>query len=143
MNKNELEQARKIYEQIKDIKEAFNMIALNTEECANIYIFIGYYSNSNIVENKISSSIAKTNPYSKYKYYVNIETCEIKCISIKNSLEFEEKNKIIFLDNEEVYHSKMFYKNKFNEIRNEYFQELTKKPQEEAVKKFIKQKQVK
>lgn len=118
------------------LEKSFGVIAQNTKRNDNIYVFIGYYGIANTDSFAVPLSV--NNPHVRYNYYVNLETLGIKKVDKEKNEIFEKQNIIIYLDEPSVYHHIGFYRKKFNELRNMYFEHLIDKSQEEAIKQIIK-----
>lgn len=144
MNNKEIMLARQQYKKIIEnknnvedaLENSFGEIAKQTETPVNIYVFIGYYS-STCVE-RVLSPINEDNLCARYKYYVNIETCEIKIIDRENDKEFEEKNIVFNFETGKVCHSQKYYVKCILELRKYFFEGLVYSTQEEAICELLK-----
>ena len=132
---NEVSEEGKNKSKNRVIEESFDEFAKNTKENANIYVFLGYYGTNS---QDCLSPIAENNPYARYKYYANLETTSITVVDRKKCSEFENNNVVIFLDEEKNYHHIGFYREKYNELRNKYFEYLITNSQEESIKQITK-----
>ena len=71
--------------------------------------------------------------------YRDLETCKFKYIKSSKSQKFEDKNKIIYLD-DNVTNDSYFYLKNFNELRAYFFGQLVDNSQEEVIKQLVKEK---
>ena len=110
---------------------AFDSISMQTKQSSNLYLAIGYFSS--VVDIKNFVSLNEKNPNSHYKYYINIETCEVEVINAKDVKEFEQNNNII--NSELVLTRKVNFLDKLEDIRKIYFGYLLEENEEIAIQK--------
>lgn len=144
MSNDEIMLAREQYEKIKKdknnvgdaLENSFGKISKQTKYPVNIYVFIGYYSSTNV--DRVLSPINEDNLCARYKYYVNIETCEIKIVNREKDKEFERNNIVFNFETGKVCHSQSYYAKCILELRKQFFEGLIYSTQKETIKQMKK-----
>jgi len=113
------------------INRSFSSIARNTKNSNKIFVSMGIYPAVNFLTKKDTKK--------KYMVYRDLETCKFKYIKSSKSQKFEDKNKIIYLD-DNVTNDSYFYLKNFNELRAYFFGQLVDNSQEEVIKQLVKEK---
>lgn len=126
----------KRFEDHEMISNAFEELALNTNDSNNILVYMGAYK-SNVLVPKLVE--IKNDYNADYILYRDLETCRFFKVDIHNKKMFEKENNVIFLDDTN-FSSHLDYFDGFGKLTSMFFKELLVKPQEEVVKQLVKKK---
>lgn len=128
----------KRFEEHEMISNAFEELALSTNDSNNILVYMGAYKYTVLVPILVKTK----NDYNDADYvlYRDLETCRFFKVNIHNKKMFEKESNVIFLDDTN-FTSHLDYLNGFKKLTSMFFKELLVKPQEEVVKQFVKKNQ--
>lgn len=146
MDNNSVQKFREDYELVKEnkkgkseeriIESATRNIKISSQDSNKILVFCGNYKIEKHPVLPDREYLTYEKDYSAdFKLYIDIENGDIYKVKCEDSKKFEESNKVIKLP-VTIYNYQEYYKN-YNKVRNYFFSQLVKEPQEKVVKKLV------
>lgn len=143
MNNTELKEYLEEYNSIlKDTKNKKNAIRVASsktkikEENSNkLLVYVGTYKVDKYVTKAVELLTYENDPKAKYKRYIDVETGKSINVNMDSVQEFEETHKVIY--KEVVMENIMLHYQNYQDVRDEFFEDVITKPQDKVVLKLV------
>ena len=130
--KAQVEKNKGLYSEGNMIRRAFSPCMGNSENSYGILVYMGAYVN----DDKYMLRFVPNEDEADFVVYEDLETNNEYKVEIKDKEEFEEHHNTVYLNLEKE--DVVEYKNKFIELKTNFFKSLLNEKQEVAVQKVLK-----
>lgn len=119
----------------KSIREASSKIKIKEENSNGLLVYVGTYKVDKYVTKAVELLTYENDPKAKYKRYIDVETGKSINVNMDSVQEFEETHKVIY--KEVVMENIMLHYQNYQDVRDEFFEEVITEPQDKVVLKLV------